>query len=302
MNYPMLLTVAEPKSLWHHYHDERGTTDVWKANYVQAERLAEDSLRGLTRLSVHKGVEEYGVGWRDSRSGWIRRECETLLFQPGQEMQPVEEPPQQILSASGRYRWAVLQAPCGPTRLEQLDQHSGETRVLWSHGRWASLELASDPKRDRLLWSYSGYHLRGGLNSWDPARGSSETLEMPFKDDYNHLSFSPDGQAIAFVHQNEVYSYRLAESACRKVSDLRGESSHLASRPYRLAPRWSPDGKRIFYTNYSFDWRGDDMLERYNLMAALPDGSERRLLLNKPAVRGLVVGPVARPKAEPRDS
>ncbi len=293
MKFPVLLTVAEPKSMYHHYHDERGTTDVWKASYTQGESLEQDRLQSLTRLSVHKGVEEYGLGWKDSKSCWIRRESETVLLQPKQPDQSVDDPPQQQLSASGRYRWQVSRGACGPTQLEQLDSETGETRVLWRHERWASVELASDPSRDQLLWSYSGYHLRGGLNSWDPQSGSNRILELPFQDDFDHLSFAPDGQAIAFVHQNEVYTHRFDESASRRVSDLRQEAPNLAGQTTRLAPRWSPDGKRLFYTNFSFDWRGDNMAERYNLMVALPDGSQRRLLLDKPAVRDLIVGPSA---------
>lgn len=291
MKFPLLLTVAEPKSMYHHYHDERGTTDVWKANYLQAENLQDDQIQGLTRLSVHKGVEEFGLGWKDARSCWIRRESETVLLQPKRQPESVDDPPQEALSASGRYRWRVSQGPCGPTQLEQLDAETGESRVLWRHERWASVELASDPRGDGLLWSYSGYHLRGGLNRWDPKAGSNRALEMPFQDDFKHLSFAPDGQAIAFVHQNEVYTHRFDEAGSRRVSDLRQEAPNLARHTTRLAPRWSPDGKRIFYTNFSFDWRGDNMAERYNLMTALPDGSQRRLLLDKPAVRDLIVGP-----------
>ncbi|MBS2037245.1 PD40 domain-containing protein [bacterium] len=291
MKFPLLLTVAEPKSLYHHYHDERGTTDVWKASYVQADELGKDRLQGLTRVSVYKGVEEYAIGWKDSRTCWIRRESETLLVPPELPVEPPEEPAQEAISASGRYRWRVNKGDCGPTHLEQLDQQTGESRVLWSHARWAGVQMASDPNRDRLLWSYSGYHLRGGLNSWDPQGQSNQPLEMPFQDDFDHLSFSPTGEAIAFVHQNEVYTHRLDETGCRRVSDLKQESKHLRTHTYRLKPRWSPDGKRIFYTNFSFDWRGDFMMERYNLMAALPDGSQRRLMLEQPAVREVVVGP-----------
>lgn len=299
MKFPLLFTVAEPKSLYHHYHDQRGTTDVWKANYVQGENLDQDRLQGLTRISVYKGVEEYGIGWKDSRACWIRREEETLLVQPDRCMEPVEGPAQEARSASGRYRWRVnSEGACGPTCLEQFDQVTGEVRQLWSHARWAGVQMASDPNQDRLLWSYHGYHLRGGLNSWDPQQQANQILPSPFGDDFEHLSFAPDGSTIAFVHQNEVYTHRLTEARCRKVSNLKQEAKHLGERAYRLRPSWSPDGKRIFYTNFSFDWRGDNMLERYNLMVALPDGSERRLILENPAMREVIVGPPHGPRTQ----
>ena len=290
--YPLLLTTTEPQYLHHHYQDCVTSSDVWTAVYVQGEQLKDDQMQKVTKLAARRNVDERGLGWKDTESCWISRDGKTLLVAPDAEPVPAVAPQERgLTSASGRFRWTVQQGCDQPTRLQQLDYTTGQTTTVWEHSTWAGLSVAADPVEDRLLWSYRGYHLDSELLSWNPQSQQTEVVPTPFRKDFEYLTFSPDGKTLAFVHANEVYTHRLDQSETHQVSDLEMEGDDLLGETYRMNPGWSPDGKRLFYNNFSFYMVEDELHESYNLMAALPDGSERKILLDWPAISGFQVGP-----------
>ena len=282
--YPLLLTLIEHKYLEHHFEDERTSADVYKALYLQGEHLEDDRVVHWRPLAARPNQDERGIGWKDAHSCWVSRDQQTLQVNSGQEPTPVELPAG-LASASGRFVWTVQQSVGDATQLQQLDRQSGVTSTLWEHPAWAGLSLASDPTRDRLLWTCSGHHPGGPLQSWDPVQEQSQVVPTGFGSDISSLTFSPDGQNLAFVHDHQVYC-------------LTGKSAHPISGPrsdnynYRLQPSWSPDGKRLFYISAHYGIDEDIMRESYQWMAASPNGSQRRALLSGSAVAAVHVGPV----------
>jgi len=292
MKYPLLFTTVEPQYLHHHYQDERSSNDVWKGIYVQGQRLEDDRFLEVTKLATRRDVDERGLGWKDSESCWISRDGQTLLVSPDSQPVPVELPRVEgLASASGRFRWTVQHGEDQQTRLQQLDQATGQTTTVWEHPGWAGLSVAADPLQDRLVWSYRGYHLDSELLSWSPKSQKNEVVPTPFHKEFDDLAFSPDGKTLAFVHKNEVYTHRLDRQETHRVSDLESEADDLLGRTYRMHPGWSPDGKRVFYSNACFYLQEDELFESYNLMSAYPNGSKRKILLDWPAIAGFQVGP-----------
>lgn len=282
--YPLLLTLIEHKYLEHHYEDERTSADVYKALYLQGEQLEDDRVVHWRPLAARPNQDERGIGWKDAHSCWVSRDQQTLQVNSGEDPTPVELA-SGLASASGRYQWTVEQSAQEPTRLQQLDRLTGETSTLWEHPVWAGLSLASDPTQDRLLWSYSGYHLGGPIQSWDPSRAQREIVPSGFDDDFSDLAFSPDGANLAFVHKQQVYC--LSGGTTQSISGPPSDSYN-----YRLQPSWSPDGKRLFYISAHFDIEEDQMSESYQWMAATPTGSRQRTLISRSAVAAVNVGPI----------
>ncbi|MBX3169971.1 MAG: PD40 domain-containing protein [Candidatus Eremiobacteraeota bacterium] len=283
MKYPILLTLIEHKYLKHHFEDERTSADVYKALYLQGEQLKDDRVVHWRPLAARPNRDERGVGWKDANSCWLTQDEHTFQVTAGQDPVPVELP-RGLTSASGRFVWTVEQSAEEATLLQQLDRQSGETSTIWEHPGWAGLSLASDPAQDRLLWSYSGYHLSGPLHSWNPIAAQKEAVPTGFAEGVSDLAFSPNGKNLAFVHDHQVYC--LSNGATRPISGPRSNSFN-----YRQQPSWSPDSKRLFYVNAHYDIVGYLMQESYQWMAALPDGSQHRALISRSAVAAVNVGP-----------
>jgi len=274
----MLLTLVEHKCLTHHYQDERSSADVYKALYLQAEHLQDDRVVHWKPLSARPDLDERGIGWKDAHCCWISRGEQTLQVSTGQEP-AVTNLPEGLSSASGRFLWTVKQAP-EKSALQQLDRQSGQLTTLWEHPGWARLSLASDPRQDRLVWAQAG-----PLQSWNPTQAKQEVVRAKFAEDFSGLAFSPDGQQLAFLHDQQVYCLR--DGTTHSISGPRTNSFN-----YRLQPSWSPDGKRLFYISAHYDIDKDDMMrESYQWMAATPDGSHCRTLLYGSALAAVQVGP-----------
>ena len=276
--YPLLLTLVEHKYLTHHYQDERSSADVYKALYLQGEHLQDDRVVHWKPLSTRPDLDERGLGWKDAHCCWISRGQQTLQVSTGQEATPADLP-EGLASASGRYLWTTEQS-AALSALRQLDRQSGEISTLWQKPAWAALSLASDPRQDRLGWAQAG-----PLQSWDPTQGKQEVIRAKFAEDFSGLAFSPDGEQLAFLHDQQVYC--LHDGTTDSISGPRSNSFN-----YRLQPGWSPDGKRLFYISAHYDIEEDDLMhESYQWMAATPNGSQSRMLLSGSALAAVQVGP-----------
>lgn len=278
--YPILLTLVEHDYLKHHFEDERTSADVYKALYLQGERLEDDRVVHWRPIAAKPELDERGVGWQDAHTCWISKDQQSFQVGTGQEPIPMERP-SGLASSSGRYLWSVEQSAETATRLQQLDRHTGQLSTVWAHPGWASVSLAADPTQDRLLWSHS---VGGPLQSWDPSRVQREVVSTGFADDITNLAFSADGRNLAFIHNRQVYC--LSGGTTHDVSGPGTDSFH-----YRLQPSWSPDGKRLFYVDAHFDIADELMHESYQWMVASPKGEQRRALLSRSAVAAVNAGP-----------
>ncbi|MFN8608799.1 MAG: hypothetical protein U0931_14780 [Vulcanimicrobiota bacterium] len=271
--FPILLTTRELRSKHFHAWEQKFYHDVWKMDYVRADDLRQDRPGPPVRVSAQPNRDERGTGWVG-----------------GVEQVRINSPETEELvltSASGRFRWRAWLDQAGESRLEQTDVESGQMVPIWRQRGWARIEMASDPVRDRLVYGQCG----GPLQSWDAKSAVIEPIEMPIRQGISDLSFAPDGRALAFVHAGEVYSHRLGSDLCQQVSQLSDEGK-LAPAVTHLNPQWSPDGKRIFYIVHSYLWRGAQISDQFALMAALPDGSQRRLVLEQTCVADFRVGEI----------
>ena len=278
--YPLLFTLIEKDYLNHHYEDERTSGDVYKALYLQGEQIQDDRVVHWKPLSVDPEVDEQGIGWKDAHACWIRRDQQSLLVTPGSLPQPAEIPAG-LVSASGRYRWDVERTAGQPTRLLQFDQQTAQTSTLWNAPEWVSIDLASNPSHDQLVWTDCA---PGVLNSWEPEFQDLHRVNTGLVGNFSKPTFSPDGESLAFVHDQEIYN--LSEGATQSISGPRSNSFN-----YRQHPSWSPDGKRLFYVDAHYDIDDDTMRESYQWVVCTPDGSRRQTLFSRSAVAAVSVGP-----------
>jgi dipeptidyl-peptidase-4 len=143
------------------------------------------------------------------------------------------------------------------------------TSAIWLYGvrtRERRLLLAQTRQGPRLSlssyqWSPQGDSLllegSGGLWLWDAKSHAVKRLAH-VQGPFGEVSFSPTGDRVAFVRQNNIYLVDLKSAEARKLTPDGGANvldgkldwvygEELSYRATTRAYEWSPDGKRIAY-------------------------------------------------------
>ncbi len=133
--------------------------------------------------------------------------------------------------------------PAAEAKKVLLDPGDNPDQIDLTTAQWS-------PLGDRLL-------LAGGTKLWvlDPETGELESL-LAGDSPKTSLTFSPDGERIAYVQENDLYSMSLADGAIDRLTTDGSETvfngtldwvynEELATRSSQPAYAWSPDGKRL---------------------------------------------------------
>jgi Tol biopolymer transport system component len=162
--------------------------------------------------------------------------------------------------------------------------HDMEISKLTQSGKAAGVAVSPDGH-------YVVYVLRDGekesLTVRQVATGSDVSVLPPDIVTYYGLAFSPDGQYIYFCASNRENALF---SSLYKMPVLGGTPVKLVS-DIDTAPGFAPDGKEFAFV------RGIVQRARVDLMLAKTDGSDVRLLLEKPG--GLTANDLIRPAWSP---
>lgn len=145
--------------------------------------------------------------------------------------------------------------------LEQLPHESDGQPIKIDNYAW------SDDQQQLLLFSntqrvwrintrgdYWVWHI--GQNRWHKLGGDAPPASLMF------AKFSPDGQAVAYVRDNNLYVEKLAEGTITQLTHdgsstlINGTSDWVYEEEFRLRDGfcWSPDGQQIAY--WQFDASG----------------------------------------------
>jgi len=123
------------------------------------------------------------------------------------------------------------------------------------------LPSSADVDLDSYRWSPKGNRIlfEGGGDLWlfDPANGETKRLTDDLQKD-EEPTFSPTGDRVAFVRQNNLYTLSLKTGRITQLTSdgtpliLNGKldwvyKEELADRATGRAYKWSPDGKQIAY-------------------------------------------------------
>lgn len=245
--YPILVQASRPWESCGEDEDDWGGPefaphDVFVARYSQGRTVEEDELVGMQEVCLSPADDaqaEWGPGGRVLFMS--DRDGDRALYsaKPGQRRPRLELDDPDLRSfaclADGTLLYTrpdgLWQRPAGSRAASRVDLGGVNPHSVCSNGSEVLLTEASSTSR--------GVHR---LHRLDLGTGSLEPMgEGPFFDP----ALSPDGQSIAYLHDQEV--------RCRDLGT--GAEKVLA----RSVPGWpgsagfSPDGSRVFYTSWDFD-------------------------------------------------
>lgn len=284
INYPLLLTLAEPGTLTGTYEQKNRPmpNDVYVADYQQGESLAEDRLSNLRKLVGKRRRDEVGKHLLPDGSMWVTVGDEICRYQNGKLVQTLPPLKSTSVSAStrGDFVWAI------ESEAENLWQWSAQTNrwdKVWGEGRAEFLHNHPSENKVHFVAYPSLGPGRPIVREWDADQKLTRTLDLPFQ--ARQVKLSPDSKVLAFIdaEDDEVKTYELETGSLQKVSDFEDETYGLPQySQYHECPQWSPDGRRLFYIfGTEHPWDGEDEIEiRESLMVATPDGAQRRELLD----------------------
>jgi dipeptidyl aminopeptidase/acylaminoacyl peptidase len=144
--------------------------------------------------------------------------------------------------------WMLDIASGQEKRLTQSADFSVEGVTLSDDGKWAGIRALPNDRYARTITEASDY---GDLYLLDIASGNLERLTNNKMISESNLSFSPDGQTIAFSAEDDFVYFRANKVYTRAISATGGQWKKLgASYDGDVTIGWwSPDGRTIYYVD-----------------------------------------------------
>lgn len=210
-----------------------GPSDVWTTTYLQGETPENDRLSGnWKKVAVREGVQERDPCLTSqAQTGYVRESKSPGLYVDGHPNPIVSGfVGQAAFSSDGRH---LIYSDENSIWLSTPDG-SGRKKLCTP----AEYVVALKPGIDDDLWYCSGGRLfRHSLSE-------SDSIAVHTDHGVQDFTLSPDGDTVAYVHENSLYLHQLKDGAEQKLVEM----PSYAAISNASSPIFSPDGSRILFT------------------------------------------------------